>query len=85
MSKKFDLYTSIYGSKYGLLGGSRNALSAASRLVLRTLLVCDFFFFLKSHTHQGQEQKCFLPPAEIIGISWHFGSFSFLANGKATW
>ena len=33
------------------------------------------------HIHQGQEQNCFLPQAEIIGISWHFGSFSFLANG----
>ena len=42
-------------------------------------LVCDFTSI------KGKSGIGFLPPAEIIGISWHFGSFSFLVNGKITW
>ena len=39
------------------------------------------FVFLKSHPPRARTEL-FLPPAEIIGISWHFGSFSFLAKGQ---
>ena len=31
------------------------------------------------------KESVFLPPAEIIRISWYFGSFSFLVKGKLTW
>ena len=35
-----------------------------SGLSIAASQVCDFFL---SHIHQGQQQNCFLPPAEIIG------------------
>ena len=55
-----------------------------SRQSIAASLVRDFLF-LKSHPPRARAEL-FFTPAEIIGISWHFGSFSFsLANGKVTW
>ena len=45
-------------------------------------LVWDFFF--KAHA-QRVRTEVVLPPAEMIGISWHFGSFSFLVKSKLNW
>ena len=36
------------------------------------------------HSPRQEHNKCFLPPAELIGISWNFGSFSFLVKSKIT-
>ena len=53
-----------------------------SRQSIAASLVCDFF---KVKSTKGKNRlNCFLPPAESIGVSSYFGSYSFLVIGKLT-